>query len=63
MAITPVNKTKHSITPNSGRKSGYAFWDDSQYSWNSSDIFWNSPLVSMVNKTKHSITPVNQAKS
>lgn len=61
--ITPVNKTKHSITPNSGRKSGYAFWDDSQYSWDSSSVFWDSPLVSISNKTKHSITPNNKDKS
>lgn len=61
--ITPVNLTKHSITPTAQRRSNYAFWDDNVVTWDSADYFWDSPIIQISNLTKHTISPVNQVKN
>ncbi len=63
MPITPVNQTKHSITPANSRISQMATWGDSFVTWGSAILFWGSPTYNVTNTTKHSITPVNQTKN
>lgn len=63
MPITPVNKAKNSITPNSVKKGGYATWGDDVATWGDATFAWGSPYFSMVNLSKNSITPVNKAKN
>jgi hypothetical protein len=63
MPITPTNLTKHTITPGRVDKSGYATWADSVVAWDSSSLFWDSPLNAFaMNLSKHTITPTNQVK-
>ena len=63
MTITPLNKPKNSITPNSVKKSGYATWGDDVATWGDSILNWGSPTATMVNLSKNSISPLNKAKS
>lgn len=63
MAITPINKAKNSITPNSVKKSGYATWGDDVATWGDAILAWGSPYASLVNRAKNIISPVNKVKS
>lgn len=64
MPITPLNRAKNSISPNSVNKYGYAKWDDDVVTWDSSTLFWDSPLQSFnVNLNKNTITPINKVKN
>jgi len=63
MPISPVNKTKHNITPNNGRKGGYAFWGDDVVTWGDSGYSWGSPFASLVNLIKNIINPKNKVKN
>ena len=61
--ITPKNLTKHTITPNNHRKSGYAVWGDDEVTWGDAFRSWGSPSFTMVNLAKHTITPINKIKN
>lgn len=63
MPITPTNKTKNVITPNSSNKGGYALWDDKVVSWDSATFKWDSPVYSINNLSKNVITPANLTKN
>jgi hypothetical protein len=63
MSITPVNLTKHSITPNNKSKGGYVMWDDDVITWDSAIGRWDSPYSPITNLAKHTITPVNLIKN
>lgn len=63
MPITPINKAKNSISPNSVKKSGYATWGDDVATWGSSSFYWGSPFASMVNLAKNIISPTNKTKN
>jgi hypothetical protein len=63
MPITPTNLSKHTVTPSSTRKGGYAFWDDSEVTWDSAIYLWDSPIATFTtNLSKHTVTPTNQTK-
>jgi len=61
--ITPTNKTKNTITPNSVTKGGYALWGDDVVTWGSSTLSWGSPFATLVNLAKNIITPGNKTKN
>jgi len=63
MSITPINKAKNTITPNSVNKGGYALWGDSLTTWGDTSLSWGSPFASMVNLAKNAITPANKTKN
>lgn len=63
MPISPVNKAKNTITPNSVQKGGYALWSDPVVTWGDIGYGWGSPYATMVNKSKNSITPTNKVKN
>lgn len=63
MPITPTNAQKHTITPASGRKGGYAFWGDPIVTWGDASYGWGSPYAALTNQAKHTITPTNKPKS
>ena len=63
MPITPTNKAKNTITPNSINKGGYAFWGDDVVTWGDADYGWGSPYATMANLAKNIITPANLTKN
>lgn len=63
MPITPVNRTKHTITPGKLNKAGIATWGDTVATWGDATVGWGIDSDSFVNLTKHTITPTDRTKN